>query len=672
MKRRRIVDLLIGRPLASWEEQENKLSVISGVPVLGLDALSSAAYGPEAALAVLIPLGLLAPIYGAFISVGIIILLAIVYMSYRQTISAYPTGGGSYTVARQNLGERVGLLAAAALLLDYVLNVAVGISAGVAAVASAIPSLHGYMLPLCLALLVLLTIINLRGLREAGLLFSAPTYLFVLALGGVLLVGVIRAFTGNAHPINPPSTPQGVVHAAGIWMIMRAFASGCTAMTGVEAVSNGVPYFAKPAAKRAIATLTVIVAVLAFLLIGVAITSRAYGVVAMPQEQAGYRSVLSQIAEAVAGRGAFYYTTIAAILIVLTLSANTSFAGFPRVCHVVAADRYLPYAFGQRGRRLVYSLGILVLAAIAGLLLIVFRGITDRLIPLFAVGAFTAFTLSQAGMVAHWRRELSRSSSHENHTRIMLSLVANATGAVATGVTLLVIIIAKFTEGAWISVLVVGGILTLFWYVRRRYEAVSQAIDNPGELKLPSNAPPVVVIPVKDWSSPSERAIRFGLRLSPTVLAVHVSDEQQDADKLRDIWAKQVDAPLQQSGITPPRFIQLASPYRQFVEPLLHYIDELECESPDRVIAIIIPELVVRSYTDYLMHNHRAQQLKDALLARGDRRVIVINVPWYLPDEGLHEPVCKVVLDNERHTIQTPPAPPPRTSGSIVLPTSDT
>jgi amino acid transporter len=401
-----LADLIFGRPLATSEEEQQRVGVLAGIPMLGLDALGSAAYGPEAALTLLIPLGLAGTGYIGPITGLIVALLAVVYFSYRQTISAYPHGGGSYTVAKENLGTPAGLLAAAALMLDYVLVVAVGISAGVGALVSAAPALQPYTLWLCLAILALITIVNLRGVRESGLAFMAPTYLFVISLLAVLGLGVIKALAAGGRPTPvaaPPPMPSAAA-AASVWVLMRAFASGCTAMTGVEAVSNGVGAFREPSVVYARRTLTAIIALLAVMLVGIAYLCHAYGIGATEPGQAGYQSVLSLLVAAVVGRGVFYYITIGSVLAVLALSANTGFADFPRLCRVIAQDGFLPNAFAHRGRRLVYSHGILVLAFLSGVLLVDFRGITDSLIPLFAVGAFLAFTLSQAGMVAHWRK----------------------------------------------------------------------------------------------------------------------------------------------------------------------------------------------------------------------------------------------------------------------------
>src|SRR5947207_11440189 len=437
----KLLDLLIGRKLANREGESEKITAIEGVPAMGLDGLASSAYGPEAALTILAPLGLMGLAYMGPVMLAVLVLLAILYISYWQTIEAYPTSGGSYTVAHENLGANAGLLAATALMIDYVLNVAVGISAGVGALTSAVPALHPYTLWLCLGILVLVTLVNLRGTFEAGLVFAVPAYLFVLCFGGgVVAYGVMRALLAGGDPapvVPPPPAPEIATGAAvSVWLLLRAFASGCTAMTGVEAVSNGVSAFRQPAVTHAHRTLTAIVLILAVLLAGIAYLAGTYHTLAMDQSQPGYQSILSQLTGAVIGRGAFYFVAMGSVLAVLCLSANTSFAGFPRLCRQVARDEYLPKAFAVPGRRLVNSFGIIWLAVTAGALLAAFGGITDRLIPLFAVGAFLSFTLSQAGMAVHWARQ-PRETGGWIGTRTRLAL--NGAGAIATGLSLAVI-----------------------------------------------------------------------------------------------------------------------------------------------------------------------------------------------------------------------------------------
>ncbi|HKV39642.1 MAG TPA: APC family permease, partial [Blastocatellia bacterium] len=548
----------------------------------------------------------------------------ILYVSYRQTIEAYPAGGGSYTVAKTNLGTGAGLLAGAALILDYILNVAVGISAGVGALISAVPRLHSYTLVICLLLLALITLVNLRGARESGLAFGIPTYLFVGSLLAVLSAGLIKSILYGGHPTPVtalPALPAGT-EAVTLWLLLRSFASGCTAMTGVEAVSNGVSAFAKPTVRNAHRTLTAIVLILGILLAGVAYLVKIYGIGAMDQERIGYQSVISQIILAVLGRGALYYVTMASVLAVLALSANTSFAGFPRLSCQIAEDGFLPRAFAAIGRRLVYSTGILILAALSGLLLIVFGGVTDRLIPLFAVGAFGAFTLSQTGMVVHWRRVGGRGSA--------IRMLVNAIGAGATGLALAVILVAKFVEGAWITLLLVPTLILIFYWVKRHYERVAAQISATKPLDLVHNAPPVVVVPIAALNAVSQKALRFALRLSPDVIVLHIHRDGENDGNLLKSWADNIESPINNSGLPQPKLEIIPSPYRQFVKPIVEYVDKLTEQQPDRLIAVVVPNLIETRWYEFLLHNHRAEWLKAELTLRAERRVVVINIPWYL------------------------------------------
>jgi amino acid transporter len=563
--------------------------------------------------------GLIAPITAV-----IVVLLLLVQASYRQTIGAYPDGGGSYTVARENLGRLPGLVAAAALSLDYVLNVAVAISAGVGALVSALPALHRFTLPLCLGLLAVLTVTNLRGLKTTGALFMAPTYLFVLCLAGALVVGGWRAVAAGGHPaaVVPPPIPGGH-EAVSAWLVVRAFASGCTAMTGVEAVSNAVPIFRKPTRGNARRTLAIIIAILCALLAGIALLAPAYGVGATAQDQPGYQSVLSQLLAAVLGRGPLYAVSIASTVAVLCLSANTSFADFPRVCRLLALDRHLPEAFAHAGRRLVYSTGIVFLATLAAALLVVFRGRTDRLVPLFAVGAFTAFTLSQAGMILHWRR-------HREEPRAGHALAINAVGAVSTGATLIVILVSKFAEGAWITVLFVSALVSLFLRTRATYDAASRACDEVEALDVTGLRPPVVVVPIRRLDAVTVKALRFGLGISPDVHAVQVVAEGHPIEDLRPDWDRKVDAPARAAGLPPPRLTVVRSRFRQVADPLLGHVHRLAADDPARFVAVIVPELVEQRWYHYLLFSHTATALKMMLLFRGGPQVVVVNAPWYL------------------------------------------
>ena len=619
-----ILDVLLGKPLASEEDSEQRVGVLAGVPTFGLDALGSAAYGPEAALTILIPAAAAGIAYVMPISLTIIGLLAIVYFSYRQTIGAYPHGGGSYTVASQNLGSNMGLLAAAALMLDYLLDVGVGISTGVGALVSAVPTLAPHTLALCLAILALLTVISLRGVRENGLIYVAPTYFFVVCLLGVLGWGTVKALMAGGHPhavVAPPREVGHAVAAMSAWLLIRAFASGCTALTGVEAVSNGVSAFKEPSDATARKTLAVIVSLLAVLLAGIAHLTRVYGIQATEPGAKNYQSLLSMITAAVAGRGVVYYMTIGSILVLLSLSANTAFADFPRLCRAIAEDGFLPRFFAIRGRRLVYTEGILVLAVLSGLVLIAFDGVTDRLIPLFAIGAFLAFTLSQAGMVMHWRRERGRRSG--------LYMTVNGVGALATGCTVVIVLVAKFVEGAWITVLMIPALIVLMKTVNRHYRKVAQqtAIE---DLEIRVMEEPVAVLPVAAWNRASAAALQFACSLTSEVHVLHV-DCADEPGRCED-WQKRLDTAATPSGMEAPLAVSVDSPFRFILTPILTYVKQVQKQFPGRKIAVVVPELVAKHWYQYLLHNHRSTALRGFLLMRGDRQTVVINVPWYLED----------------------------------------
>ncbi len=631
---------LIGRPLATREQDARKIGAFEGVPAMGLDGLASSAYGPEAALAVLIPLGAAGLAQIGAVMAPIVALLAILYVSYRQTIRAYPTSGGAYTVSKENLGVEASLLAAAALMIDYVLNVAVGISAGVAALTSAVPALHPYTLTLCLAILALITLVNLRGTLDAGRFFAVPTYLFVASFMLLLAIGSYKALAAGGHPapvVPPPPLPKET-EALGLWLLLRAFATGCTAMTGVEAVSNGVGAFREPVVRHGHRTLGAVCGILGVLLAGIAYLARAYHIGAMDQAREGYQSVLSQLAGAVVGRGWFYYLAIGSLLCVLCLSANTSFTDFPRLCRLVAKDDFLPRPFAVVGRRLVFSVGIIYLALTSGFLLAVFGGITNRLIPLFAIGAFLTFTLSQAGMVAHWRRELRQVRRHRHRA----SLAINALGAAATGTALIVIIAAKFMEGAWITILAIPCVIALLKAIKRYYDELGLRMRDEGRLQLHRSKPPIVLVATEGWNRLTDRALDFALSLSPDVIAVHLTklegpDVDREEQALRRKWSSDVERPARELGIRPPRLALIQAPYRRIHVPLLKLVERLEAEHPARRIAVLIPELVKRKWWQHLLHTHRARRLRDALLRYGGSRLMVINVPWYLSEPRIEE-----------------------------------
>src|SRR6266481_5863166 len=558
----------------------------------------------------------------------IITLLVIVYFSYRQTIEAYPAGGGSYTVARFNLGAPASLLAAAALLADYILTAAVGISAGVGALVSAVPSLLPHTMSICVGILIVITIINLRGVREAGLFFAVPTYLFVGTLLITIVVGVVRVLLSGGHPtpVAPLPPPPPITAAVSYWLLLKVFASGCTALTGVEAVSNGVKAFREPAVKNAQRTLTVIIFILAVLLAGISYLVKAYGIVATDPGQPGYQSILSMLIAAVFGKGYFYDLAIASILIVLSLSANTAFADFPRLCRAIAQNNYLPHAFGYRGRRLVYTYGIVVLALLSCFLLVIFGGVTDRLIPLYAVGAFLAFTLSQFGMVVHWRKKRG--------PHWLKSALVNGLGGFVTGVTVIVVLVAKFAEGAWITVIFIPLLIYLFRVVRRHYHMVSVATSCRAPV-VPANegAHPIVVVPFEHWSQISKQALEFASRLSPEIFAVHV-EPGDHSEFLHMDWERYVEQPFRAAGAEPPKLIILPSPYRFIIVPIVQYIRDLSEKNPDRKIVVVIPQLVEDRWYEYFLHNQRARLLEWTLLVRGNQRIFTVSAPYYISEQA--------------------------------------
>lgn len=621
----KLFDLLLGKPLATSDAHHEHIGVAAGIPIFGLDGLTSAAYGPEQAMSILIPLGLLGvqrhlmPIFGAILA-----LLVILYFSYRQTVEAYPNGGGSFTVASENLGNSAGLLAAAALMIDYILTAAVGVSAGVTALVSAVPQLHAHQLALCLLVLILIVLINLRGVKESGFVFMLPTLLFVGTLLITVAVGVFHSLQTHGHPIPvaaPPAPIPATLQYITIWLLLKAFASGCAAMTGVEAVSNGVTAFKEPKSKHANQALTVIIALLIVMLAGLSYVARAYGVSAMDSSDPAYQSVLSIEVAAVFGRGWFYFLTMGSVLAALSFSANTAFADFPRMARAIALKDYMPRVFLLRGRRLLFSHGIYALTGFTALLLIIFNGVTDRLIPLYAIGAFLAFTLSQAGMVRHWMKTKDAKRRH-------LKMFLNGLGAVATGITLLVVLVAKFTAGAWITALLVPAIIWVMHTIKAHYTRINEATAETTPLRLTGLVKPVVVIPVARWDKIAEKAVRFGMVMSEDVKIVTVETDTDSG--FDEHWERLVMQPIREHDGPVPELVEVKSTYRTVLSPLMDYILKLEKTYPKRKIAVLVPELVVHHWWENLLHNQRTQLLKLLLLLKGNRRIVIVNIPWYL------------------------------------------
>jgi len=597
--------LLVGSPISTAHAEHERLSRVTGLAVLSSDALSSVAYATEEILRVVMVGGAAALSLATPVGVVIALLLLIVAFSYRQTIFAYPSGGGAYLVAKDNLGDTPALVAAAALLIDYTLTVAVSIAAGVAALTSAFPSLHVSRVELSLIFMVVLAVGNLRGIRESGRIFSVPTYFFI---GGILVllgVGAWRAFTGSLVPV-PDHAAALPVHELGLFVILTAFANGCTAMTGVEAVSNGVPAFRKPESRNAAYTLVVMAVLGVTMFMGITLLAHAYQVVPNDTE-----TVVSQIARAVfGGRGWAYYTIQAGTMLILVLAANTAYADFPRLASIVSRDRYLPRQFMNQGDRLAFSNGIVVLSTCAGILLVLFGGDTHALIPLYMIGVFVSFTLSQFGMVIHWRR------MREPGWRT--SAVINGFGAIVTAIVLVIVATTKAAEGAWIIILLIPALVVLFRATRQHYDHVASQLSLHEFTPLP-RLKNIVLLPLSGVHRAVLQALHYAHTLSDDVRALYVATDPQSLAIVKAEWEEWGEGvPL----------VVLDSPYRSVLEPLINYINDLEAREPEAYVTIVLPEFVPARWWQHLLHNQRALILKGTLLFRPN--TVVTNVPFHL------------------------------------------
>jgi len=610
--------LLLGSPLPSAQEGETRLDKVRALASLSPDALASVAYANQEIFLGLVVAGAAGLLHALDVALVIAGLLVLLTLSYRQTITAYPGGGGSFTVARENLGDTPGLVAAGALLIDYVLNVAVSVTAGVAALASAFPALWPHRTFLSLALLMVITLLNLRGVREAGTAMTVPVYLFVGSYLGLIAWGIYVALTqgrGTFPPLMPPPAPAAGLVPVTAFLLLRTFASGATALTGVEAISNAVPLFKPPEAANARRTMAAMGLLLGILFIGTVGLTEYLAVVAGPQE-----TILSALARRLFGSGALYLLVQFATLLVLVVAANTSFTGFPRVVSLMAHDGFLPRQLRALGDRLVFSNGILLLSALAALLIVIFGGDSHALIPLFAVGAFLAFTLSQAGMVVHWRREGGPGWA----ARAAL----NGIGALATGVALMVIAAGKFTHGAWIVILLIPALVLLFRSIRRHYSEVGRQLRLDEELPVVGcGRHPRIVLPVAGVHRGVIEALNFACSIADDVTAVYVELEPGTADAMRRRWTEY--------GLdTLARLVTVPSPYRSLIGPFLDCVDRLDAESPDGYPAtVLVPEFVPARWWHFLLHNQSALPLKWALLYRRHRHGksrAVIDVPFYL------------------------------------------
>jgi amino acid transporter len=600
----RLKRLFVGSPLPTAQSRHERLAKSTALAVFASDALSSVAYATEEILLVLVLAGTAALSYSLPIAIAISILIAIVVSSYRQTIRAYPQGGGAYIVSKDNLGVPAGLVAGAALLIDYVLTVAVSVAAGIAALTSAVPALFPYRPWLCVVAVVGIAVANLRGIRESGKIFAAPTYLFIGSLTVLIVYGGIGAvfdFLPEAPYQRHPPGLEGV----GLLLFLRAFASGCTALTGVEAVSDGVPAFKPPEANNARIVLTVLGVILIVLFLGITFLAYDFGIAPRPEE-----TVVSQLARHVFGGGAMYFEIQAVTMMILLLAANTSFADFPRLSFFLARDRFIPRQFATQGDRLVFSNGILILSGLAALLLVIFGGDTHKLIPLYAVGVFLSFTLSQASMVRRWLR------LKEAGWRWRWWL--NAVGALVTGLVMLTIAATKFTHGAWIVVLLIPTLVVIFAMVHRHYEEVAE------QLSLDAFSPPppmtnTVLVLVGDIHRGVIKAIQYAQTLSPNAKAVFVETDPERTRRLEEKWGKY--------GMGVP-LIVLTSPYRSLLGPLTKYVDHLQNQGENHVVTIVLPEFIPARWWQLGLHNQTAFLIKGAMLFR--KNVIVTDVPYHL------------------------------------------
>jgi amino acid transporter len=596
---------LLGSPIDTQRVHEQRLSIPLALAVFSSDALSSVAYATEEILLVLTTAGVAALHYSLPIATLIALLLGLLVASYRQTVHAYPDGGGSYIVARENLGTMPGLVAAAALLIDYVLTVAVSAAAGVAAITSAVPALRDYKPSMGLLFVGIIMIGNLRGVRESGRIFAIPTYLFIASLASLLLVGLWRTAHGMP-PIEPPHTGgPGATHMLTLFLLMRAFSSGCAALTGIEAISNGVQAFKPPESRNAATTLLIMGGILGTFFIGITWLAHAYGVV--PGEG---QTVISQLGRAIFGTGPAYYLLQTVTAGILLVAANTAFADFPRLSSILANDRFLPRQLATLGDRLVFSNGILILSAAAGILIISFRGETHALIPLYAVGVFLAFTLSQMGMVVRHLRE--------RDGRFRLHAAVNAAGATATFVALLVIASTKFTHGAWIvivliPILVVGFLRTHrhYFYVRSQLSLVEMEPERPIRH--------TAIVPISAVNRATVYAVRYAKSIAHEVEAVHIGLDPKRTEQIKEQWKTW-------GGGVPLRVLD--SPYRSLISPLVDHIDDLmHGRRRNEMVTVVLPEFVTAHWWEGLFHNQSAFLIKGALLFRPG--VVVTSIPFH-------------------------------------------
>ncbi|MHB0874640.1 MAG: APC family permease [Anaerolineae bacterium] len=613
-----IRQFVLGSPLPTAAEALERLTKVKALAVFSSDALSSVAYATEEILLVLVLAGTGALYLSLPIAAVIVTLLAIVAASYYQTVHGYPSGGGAYIVAHENLGVWPGLVAGGALLIDYVLTVAVSITAGVTAITSAFPEVLPLRTVLCLLAIALVAWGNLRGVRESGSIFAIPTYAFVGIMLALIGIGIVRVATGNLvapplHTLELPAATQAIT----LFLVLRAFSSGCAALTGVEAISNGIPAFEKPESDNAGKTLIAMAVLLGTMFIGITVLARYLHITPV-----GHESVISQIGRLVFGQGPLYLVLQGATALILVLAANTSFADFPRLSAILARDRYMPRQFMNRGDRLVFANGIIFLALIASLLVIIFQGDTHRLIPLYAVGVFLSFTLSQSGMVRHWKKVRG--------DNWRLKAAVNTLGACATGVVLVVLVASKFAAGAWIVTLLIPVVVFSFHAVKQHYTSLAQQLSLRGQTPEPwtnvaTHKRHKVVVPIAGVHRGTLPALHFARTMSADVTAVLVDVDPRDTELVRERWKEWGhEVPL----------VVLESPYRSTINPLLKYLDEVDARDPERGAAVVVlPEFVPARWWQHLLHNQTAVLLKTLLHYRtgeAHRDRVIIDVPYHL------------------------------------------
>jgi amino acid transporter len=609
--------VLFGRPLASEADLEERLTKVKALAIFSSDAISSSAYATEEILRVLVLAGAAAMLLSVEVAIAIAVLLAVVAISYRQVCRAYPNGGGAYVVARTNLAPIFGLIAAASLLIDYVMTVAVSTASAIAQIQSIIPAAYDVRIEIALISIGLITIANLRGLRESGNIFAVPTYLFVVLALGIVVIGVSQIATGAAAPVppRPDAVPLGT-EALGVLLLLRAFAGGSVALTGVEAIANGVPAFKPPESRNAANTMTVMAVLLGILFVGLTVVSVAFG---LRPTEAGGPSIVAMAAEVTFGANSPLVPIFAAsTALILFLAANTSFNAFPRLAAILAEDGYMPRQFAFRGDRLAYSWGIVLLAAIAFALLWAFGGDTHALIPLYSVGVFLCFTLSQTGMVKHWL-EVKESGWQWR-------LAVNAFGGVLTAVVLGIVVFEKFSDGAYLVVILVPLLVAMMLFINRQYGRARHELAVHPDLVV---GPPIreqrVVVPIPGLDRATVQAIKVGRSIDDDVRAVFISDEPDDAAKVREAFERQVPGvPL----------VVVESPYRALAGPLLAYLDVLDMawppDKPDPITFVVIPEYVAKSWWERLLYNQSAKRLRSMLLGRP--HTVIVNVPYRRED----------------------------------------